>query len=212
MARKKGFTVLEALIALVVLSLLVAVLYPAMAAAKQRAIIGTAVQRLRQIHIGIEIYRNEWDGSDVFTSYRSFYTLGLPVPEDPGYVQLPGVSPEVWRSPCASKPADWMICATTGFPGLCGGGIVSYVAHRYEPSIIDLPYADNANRSMYSDYLVTYRGNSVLVVDVHCNPPGTNMRAPFLKKRGLALLLNGSVVNKFAEGNAADLRWYSEPE
>lgn len=89
---------------------------------------------------------------------------------------------------------------------------VSYVAGYYEPDILGETFVGNANRIDYLNYLETYRGNSGLVVDVHCNPSGTKMGAPFVRKRRLDLLLDGTVVNKFAEGNAADLRWYSAPE
>jgi type II secretory pathway pseudopilin PulG len=211
--RCSGFTIAEALIALVVVALLSAVFYPVMAAARQRAKVGAAVNNLRTIHLGMELYRNLWDGSDVYTSYRSYYAIGLPIAsESPGYAELPGITSEVWRSPCASEPADWTICSTTRFPGYCLQGYVSYVAGYYRPDILEFPDPGNANRHDYLNYLQTYQGNSVLVVDVLCNPPGTNMRTQFLHKRGLALLINGTLVNRIAEGNAGDIRWYSDPE
>jgi type II secretory pathway pseudopilin PulG len=197
-----GFTVAEALITIVIMILLGALLYPSVVAAVKRSKVNTSVQRMRQLFVAIETYRDDYGGSDVFNSYRSFYTLGLPISTSPGYVRLVDVPPTTWESPCSGKPWDATICSSAMLPGHCG--YISYVSGLYEPEIIDEePHARNGNRYLYKDYIIVYQQNIALLVDPYCNLSGTHMSAPLTKKRGIALLLSGQVINRWATGNAS---------
>ncbi|MCL6624524.1 MAG: hypothetical protein K6T17_07920 [Fimbriimonadales bacterium] len=93
------------------------------------------------------------------------------------------------------------------------GGYIGLVCILYSPPAIDYPVREgtNLNRLYYSEYIPRYRQNIVIAIDPYCNPPGTKMRAPLVFKRGLALLLSGQVVNRYAQGDAYFLQWWSDP-
>jgi prepilin-type N-terminal cleavage/methylation domain-containing protein len=209
MRKRHGFTILEATVTLVIIALLAVLLYPVFINVKRSVHIRTSLEKMRQFHIAIELYRNAYEGIDVFDSYKSFYKLGLPLSRR-SYAELPGLSPKDWHSPCSPEPPDQALCISAMLPGACG--YFRYVAGLYKPDLIDrFPFEGNGNRIEYLDYIPTYRQEIVLFVDPHCNPLGTNYTAPLTKKRGIALLLSGRLVNKFDVGNAARLQWYSNP-
>lgn len=211
-AKRRGLTVLEALIVVVIISLISALLYPSFLEVKRRLQARTTMERMRQFHVSFEVYRNDYGGSNVFDSYRSYYTLGLPINAGIAWADLPGIKYELWRSPCNPGPPDQEICRSALLPGYCG--YMSYAAALYQPDLIEWgpwPGSGNGNRRDYLNYIPTYRENIVLVADPYCNPPATDMRAQLTSKRGIALLLSGQVVNKYGTGSAYPITWYSDP-
>lgn len=214
--RVRGLTLVEALVVLAIIAMLTALLYPVFGNLKRQMKIFTSMRQLRDIHVGVELYRHEYGGADVFTSYKSFYTLAIPLPETmlPFNPHLPGIDhrSNTWVSPCGHRNpllADQELSRSAMLGGFHGW--FSYVAGKYDPRLIEIDVPGNGNRMSYMNYIPTYRENIVLVVDIYCNPPGTRMGAPLTRKRGIALLLSGQVVNKYATGDASRLQWYSDP-
>ncbi len=209
--RIRALTMVEALVILAIIAMLTALVYPVFGNLKRKMKVFTSMRQLRDIHVGVELYRNEYGGVDVFHSYRSFYTLAIPLPEEtlPFNPHLPGIDhrSNTWVSPCGNRNPLLANRDLTVFAGFHGW--FQYVALLYDPRMIDSPYNDL--RDLYGNYIPRYRSNIVLVVDTNCNPQGTKMAAPLTKKRGIALLLSGQVMDKFATGDATRLEWYSEP-
>ena len=58
----KRLTLIEVMIALVVLGLLTAVLFPAFAAARERRNVATCTDNLHRIYRALQLYRADWDG------------------------------------------------------------------------------------------------------------------------------------------------------
>lgn len=208
--RVRGLTLVEALVVLAIIAMLTALLYPVFGNLKRQMKVFTSMRQLRDIHVGVELYRHEYGGADVFTSYKSFYTLAIPLPEMtlPFNPHLPGIDhrSNTWVSPCGHRNpllADPNLTTFAGFHGW-----IQYTALMYDPRFLDGPGRDL--RSDYLDYIPRYRSNTVLAVDTNCNPRGTRMGAPLTRKRGIALLLSGQVVNKYATGDATRLGWYSD--
>jgi type II secretory pathway pseudopilin PulG len=202
---------LEALVVLAIIAMLTALIYPVFGNLKRHMNVFTSMRQLRDIHVGVELYRQEYGGVDVFTSYKSFYTLAIPLPEMtlPFNPHLPGIDhrSNTWVSPCGNRNpllADRELTVFGGFHGW-----FQYAPLMYDPRVLDGPGSDL--RFFYLDYIQRYRSNIVLVVDTNCNPRGTKLMAPLTKKRGIALLLSGQVVNKYATGDASMLQWYSDP-
>lgn len=214
--RIRALTMVEALVILAIIAMLTALVYPVLGDLKRKMKVFTSMRQLRDIHVGVELYRHEYGGVDVFQSYRSFYTLAIPLPEMtlPFNPHLPGIDhrSNTWVSPCGNRnplEADQELSRSAMFPGFHGW--ISYVAGKYDPRLIEINVPGNGNRLYYMNYIPTYRENIVLAVDIYCNPPGTRMMAPLTRKRGIALLLSGQVVNKYAPGDASRLEWYSDP-
>lgn len=211
----RGLTIMELIVAAAILILLSATLLPVYASVRQKMRTDSAVGGLRKMGLAIELYRANEGGANVFASYRSFYTLGLPTfgleyPTPPlernRGLDIYGFRDKDWLSPCSSDPPDWVICNSAGLPGTCG--LIRYAAGWYFPRLIE---EASGNRLMYHDYLVKYQENSVLAIDPECNPAGTNFTAPLVMKRALALLVSGNVKVTYKAGIAAYLQWYSDP-
>lgn len=209
--RIRALTMVEALVILAIIAMLTALVYPVFGNLKRKMKVFTSMRQLRDIHVGVELYRHEYGGVDVFHSYRSFYTLAIPLPEMtlPFNPHLPGIDhrSNTWVSPCGNRNpllADRHLTTFAGFHGW-----IQYTALMYDPRFLDGPGRDL--RSHYLDYIPRYRSNIALAVDTNCNPRGTRMGAPLTKKRGIALLLSGQVVNKYSTGDATRLEWYSDP-
>ena len=90
---KRGFTLLELLVAIAILGILAALLFPALSSAKNRANRATCLNNLRQVALGVTLYADEHDNvltlvstnhaPNVWTDYKSWMR---------SYVGLNGVS------------------------------------------------------------------------------------------------------------------------
>lgn len=207
--RRRGLTLVEALIVLAVIAIVAGLLTPVFMKVKQNARVATSVGNVKQLLSALMLYRQEYEGVDVFDGQRAYYRAGLPASKVglwPREQLSPyGATDEVWRPPCGF---DMIIYDTSP----CWGEFnqICYVSVFYDP-INMLP--GTGNLSDLGDYLQTYRENAVAFVDPYCNPPGTDFGNSDLAKRAIGGLLSGQVVNKFAKGRLIemDLRWFSEP-
>ncbi|MCW5945661.1 MAG: hypothetical protein KIT74_01365 [Fimbriimonadales bacterium] len=183
------------MIVLVIIAVVAAILMPIISSAKRSAKVSTSIQKMRQLYAALEVYRLEHDGSD---GTYDFYKLGL-APGRHFQDTLLGLRPSAWESPF---PFDKTIfdSGPTTIPGWI----------TYGPGFYDPMYLHGHTNIDYHTYLATYRQNAVVFIDPYCNPPGTHMRAPFVSKRALAILLSGEVVNRSRTGNAFLLHFYSD--
>lgn len=63
MSRKRGFTLIELLVVVAIIALLIAILMPSLAKAKQNAQNAVCLSNLRQIVLGMNVYANEHNGT-----------------------------------------------------------------------------------------------------------------------------------------------------
>jgi prepilin-type N-terminal cleavage/methylation domain-containing protein len=204
MQHQKGLTMMEVLIVLVIVSILTALITFAGTKIKRSIQIRNSIGKLQQIYVVVSTYRTDWDG-DGYTNYshpHAYYGLGMP---SLSYYELNrfGFDVTFFESPCNYNESVF-------YSFLCGfKGWITYVAPLYEPASMQ---PGSGNLVDFRNYLSEYRENSVLFVDPYCNEPCTSMSAKYLKKRGIALLLSGQIVNRYDYGNASakNLRWYSE--
>lgn len=230
--RSRALTLLEALMVVLIIGMLAAMLYPVFGSLKMKLKVVGTVQRLKQFNVALQTYRQDWGGADVFTSFWSYYTVGLPPNIFPGkdpdnpwgegvrYVWepvdpvLPGIRPQDWLGPCAP--------ISVGLPdqfenGLLYGGVTGHlrlVAQMYDPLVMLKPGEDGgftANWHLYKNYLTEYRQNAVVLAEFYCNRLDILPGSRYVSKRGIALLLSGQVVNKYDQGDWKDLRWFSPP-
>lgn len=212
----------EALISLIIIAGLVAILVPVFNRVKRSIQIRSSVEKMKQIYVAIEIYRNDYGGVENYDHPKSYYLLGLPT-SNYWSSTLFGLPEEAWKSPCGKDETLWY----SGWVNL--NGWIDY-ASEYEPKYFtrlscwhdsgppnrdpnhyDADDSWSANYLLYKDYLAKYRQNAVVLKDVFCNEPGTSMYNPYITKRALAILLSGQVVNRLKKGYAHYLFWYSDP-
>jgi type II secretory pathway pseudopilin PulG len=230
--RLRGLTLVEALIVVLIIGMLAAMLYPVFGSMRMRLKVVGTVQRMKQFNVALQTYRQEWGGADVFTSFWSYYTVGLhpnilpgsdpqnPWGEGARYVWepvdpvLPGIRPQDWLGPCAPISVGIPDQFEDGLDYGGAAGHVRMVAHQYDPLVMLKPVEGGgftANWHLYKDYLTEYRENAVVLAEFYCNRLDPLVRSRHVSKRGIALLLSGQVVNKYDQGNWNDLRWFSPP-
>ncbi|KAA0225832.1 type II secretion system protein [Fimbriimonadia bacterium ATM] len=188
-----GLTIIEALVTVSIIAILVAIITPVIVSMRNAAKIQTSVSRLQAIYLAVEVYRQDYDGTD---TYHSTYRYGLP-PWSYFNQTLLGLPASVWESPCGPDE-------TIRFSSLASrDGYIHYAASMYEDIVASWP------GGVTRGYFPRYQEISVLALDAFCNKPGTHMRAPHTTKRALAVLLSGQVINRLQKGNAGWLDWYS---
>ena len=184
---------------LAIIICITALLTPVIARARRSSQIASSVSNLKQLYVSLQIYRTENDGVDGVYDY---YALALPTRNYFNYFWH-AKDRKLWPSPCGYVPLR--IAA----PGVMGvQGEIYYASPTYDPEL----FRTGSNLDL-KDYLQTYKDNAVVLIDIYCNDAEIDtyaMRAPFIKKRALAALLSGQIVNKIKEGNALSLPFYSD--
>lgn len=198
--RNLAFTLTDIIICLAIVAVVAAIATPVFLSVKSNMRITHAVSRVRQLYVGLASYRIDHDGVDGgYYNENAFYTLGLPPSSTHPFF---GYSRSFWQSPCG---ADKTI-AETSLNFVIGE--ITLVCKFYDPKLL---VKGSGNYTDYRDYVSQYQDHIVVLRDPYCNPPGTSMRNPFTKKRGIAALLNGTIVNRIKEGNGWRLQFYSDP-
>jgi prepilin-type N-terminal cleavage/methylation domain-containing protein len=184
--KSRGFTLIEVLSVIVIIATLAAISYPVFAQAKMQAKRTVSAEKLRQLFLATEIYRNDNDGF----GYGDLGTMGLP---DGIYVfrKRFGLPEESIRSACRAHPDD------APRPGYQGGGYIWY-----RPGLGEEDFVAEVRK---------WRENYPLYVDMHCNDPAVQIWNWHVKKYGVAVLLSGEIVkvNKFGRFQSAE--FWKEP-
>jgi prepilin-type N-terminal cleavage/methylation domain-containing protein len=188
--RRPGFTLVEVLVVLAIVATLVAIMTPVLAGAKRSAKVASSIQKLKQLHASLEIYRQDNSGTS-----SDYYGQGL-APLQYFWDTRFGFLSDGIQSPCGFDQTLFNTGPNT-MPAW-----VSYTAPFFDPI--------HHNPGM-GHYLETYQDNAVVFVDCYCNPAGTSMRAPLQTKRGLAVTLGGTLVNRRKTGDGFLLQFYSDP-
>ncbi len=209
--RRRGLTLVEALIVLGVIAIVAALLTPVFMKVKENARVATSVGNVKQLLGALLLYRQDYNGVDVFEGPRAYYRVALPASKIGfwPWEQLGpyGATDEVWRPPCGFDEEIYHVAPCWGeFDRIC------YASAFYDP-VNMVP--GSANRNVLGDYLSRYRSNAVVFVDPFCNPPGTEVHLAHTWKRGIAGLLSGQAVSKQGRGSMGvveGLFWFSEAE
>lgn len=192
MIARKAFSLLELIVVIGIILVLASIMFPAFSRAKQAAKETQSKGNLRQIYLGLMLYR-ENHGAKV--EYGMAPEMGLPEMLASSAEQTWEVvrSRDVWKSPCCCHKD-----APTGYP--------DYKKHQTD-------YAEYFHmREQWEAYAQKWQENSLLVVDMHCNDANSNLYAPRDGKiKLIGVRMNGSVESRLRQIGAGNFEWFWNP-
>lgn len=184
MRASRAFTMIELLVAIGILAVLAAIASPVLIQARESAKVQASISRLKQLHMAVTLYRQDWEGAGAGSMASS---LGLPDSRHV-YTTYFGLGKSFFVSPCGYKRS-------------------------IEGNLMQLSYQYGIEHGKTGDEsLMKYGENHLLFVDAHCNPEGTLWGAPHTLKRGLCVLLSGQTKNLFKRGWPGLPEWRTQPE
>ena len=71
--KPKGFTLIELLVVIAVIAVLAAILFPVFSKAREKARQTSCLSNLKQIGLGCQVYREDYDGINVRVYYSSTF-------------------------------------------------------------------------------------------------------------------------------------------
>lgn len=179
-----GFSLLETLCVITIISTLAALSYPAFFASIKSAKRISAKSNLRQLHLAFMIYRSDYDDKPGITAslpdYLSVYVTGKPssvLPDTEG----------LWMSPCGTHPD------ATGT--------------NWETNLFYFASArtDEPWGAMYA----IEKENSILLLDLNCTSESVPLAADYFDKIALGVTLEGRLFEKRTEKPLVSLEDYS---
>jgi prepilin-type N-terminal cleavage/methylation domain-containing protein len=176
MRHDRALTLVEIVVCVAIVAVLLAVVTPVLVRAKRAGDEAHSKSNLRQIYLGLEMYREQ---NDKKVEYGSAVDMGLP---ETFMVQdvIHQIVPErkVWRSRCCCHRD-----APTGAP--------DYKKYRSD-------YAEWIHtEAIWRMYVKKHQGDSIYVADFHCNDRSLALYFPMTEPvKGLGVRLNGSLETR----------------
>ncbi len=190
--RKTAFTLIEVLLAITIIAVIAALVFPAIVRSKGAAQESNCVQRLRQWHLAISLYRELCGDTAI---YGLPHVMGLPVPTTLRTAVEANVIPATMvYCPSGADPTDRTIRA-------------SYFQMWYDPLYMNLPPGVGAEQ--WEPYVLEHQDNSVLIVDRNHQIPGTLYGSPLQTHRGIGLYLGGHTKTISKKGDQSRRAWWN---
>lgn len=184
MTKKRGFTLIEVLSVIGIVLALIALTMPVIANAKKGMYERACVSNLKQLHMAITIYRQEWDGDGVF---GDAYEMGLPPFPFSGRL-----------------PLMEFRCAEAGNDAFSTEG-VHYYSFWSDPQL-------DGNLPSWETYSQEYRGEAILIVDMNHNPKHLPLlHGDLLTRYGFGLSESGVLVKGKKRGDWFRRTWWNTP-
>jgi len=180
--KSRAFTLIEMSSVMLIVAALTAISMPVFRSAVTAAEIRSSVDRLRQLHSAVLLYQADYGGGWGYNSERA---VGLPIGEYV-YSQYMGFGHDFFVSPCGYKP-------------------------EIEPNMNEISITFTPYFEWTAPYYAKYKQNAVIFSDLHCNDRPQEFYDFYSKKRGLAVLLGGKLVNQYKAGMPLELYWFSDP-
>jgi prepilin-type N-terminal cleavage/methylation domain-containing protein len=192
--RRRGFTLVEVLVSLGIVALLAALLTPVFARAKDRAQVAESVLKLKQCHLALQLYRDQWDGDD---TSGDFFQMGLWQGSDMRHLwwDFIGLPEHTLDSPCKRAYEGTFMSKKWNQ--------ISYAPEFYSK------WAELNGNNV--GYLAKFRWRALAFMDTYCTDPPLEQLNPYRTKRFLAVLLDGELVNRRRAGSMLRLENWSDP-
>jgi prepilin-type N-terminal cleavage/methylation domain-containing protein len=184
--RLKGFTVVELLTVIAIISITAALSFPALVAAKRRGQVEASVGILRQLHLGVKLYQENNGGEGPFGSPAD---MNLPTADVFGSVELysPTHSSKL-DSPCG-RNQSWAQNDIIYF---------NYI------------YYFNDTTSVIK-HINRFEDNLIMFYDPNCDVPGVPIYNPTFRHHMIGILYSGQVVRHFKAGDIREPEYWSQP-
>ena len=177
----RGFALIEVLIVVAILSILAALLFPVLSAARLEAKSTSSKAKLHNISLALMIYRSDWGGTS-----------------------------DVGDLPDLGLPSTIQIARTANNLGVGVGGWVSGCAYHPQsaPPRHTMFYFPGEGGPRLVEASTTFQEDLLMVADDQCSSADINIQDVYRSKRGLGVLLSGTLVDRVAPGNLNDPAWY----
>lgn len=195
--KRRAFTLLEVMVVVGIIVILASLTMPALQRAKLSAKVTATKGNLRQIYIGLMLYREQ---NDPVTEYGTAVEMGLPwLMEAPATARSIVPTEAVWRSPC---------CCHKDGPGPGRSGDYSKYYTDYAS------YFDGYADELWTPYVRRVEGGAVLLADLHCNDPELDLYRPISPICLVGVRLNGRIEARHRTMSAASYQrfWHSEDQ
>ena len=191
---RRGFTLVELLTCISIILIIAGLSFPAFSTIKRFAKVRSASSNLHQLYVAASLYRTDNGGDAIYgdATQMGLPTLAGPTPTPFG-VFMNSYKP-LWKSPCGLNP-DW------------------YQPESWEPStgpLINIIYRP-ADEKTYGAYAQVYRQNSLLFFDLNCDDPDSPIGNKYLDHRGIAVTVEGQLINQYKPGSMWSDSWWSTP-
>lgn len=186
-----GLSIVEVLVALTVVALVAALIYPVVVRARQKAKETTCHGNLRQIQVAVSLYRADYGGEG---TYGTPEAMGLP-PFISTLMDYGAVTKSILQ--CPGKPFS---------PGLRQA-----VYSRYWPAFGPSEPRDAFMDRVRADWLhtvTTMRDDTVIVGDLNHDFPGRDVHEVSVEHRAIGVTLGGQVRTAVRSGSPLSIRWW----
>lgn len=193
MSARRGLTLVEVVVVAGILLVLAAILTPVLVRAKRAGDEAHSRSNLRQIYLGLEMYR---ESNGKLVEYGPAVAMGLPellMIQDVVHEVVPGRS--AWRSRCCCHPQG-----STGHPDYS----------RYRTDYEEYFHTEDS----WIRYVTRWKDDSIYVQDSHCN----GRRVDTYSRNGeavklLGVRLNGKIETRIARKSKGDPGefWHGSP-
>lgn len=142
MTRRSAISLVEVLIVMAIIAILMAITLPAMLGAKRKSKDITCVSNLKQLHLAVSLYRENW---------ASDGTLGLPTIV-PAFSEM---TTKLGKEPCSAAPWGPF---SLNFP-------YHLLAHASEPL-----FGQPSPMGGFEEYYAKHGENAIMIADLNHNP------------------------------------------
>jgi len=181
--RKRGFTLLEVLVAISICCLLAAILFPVFASAKAKGNEQACKSNLHQLYVGIYLYRSENDGDG---KYGGALEMGLPL-DIVSFMKTSRLSMDLLK--CRGRK----------------GGVVPGVAV-YSIYFNPVPSGGNDDWGAYSKLA---KEDSILIGDINHSDVAQPLSSDYYPHRGIGLRLSGQIFTQVKAGTWNIPEWWT---
>jgi prepilin-type N-terminal cleavage/methylation domain-containing protein len=172
--KHRGLTIVEVLIGIVVIGIIAAIVIAVGGPVKRQAQVGTCYANLRNLHLAIAVYRNNYGGAEKLVGDAA--GLGLP----PYFRDI-----ETGKI-LVGEREQWMCPAPK-----------HYDPRKKFPEIEPMWWGNDPTYPPYEEYTAKYKGGTPLTLDFnHNNHAVININSHLQQKRILFLTLDGNIVDK----------------
>lgn len=179
--RTRAFSVVEAVIAIGIVIVLAALIYPILGALRASAYEAQCVSNLSQLQHSLQLYRQQSDGSGV---YGTPAAMGLP----PSLRQLLSIG---------KLSSEVVMCRGRGFDGLPP----RYVQMWGFPGVAE-------DESNWARYVAEMEGNSIVLVDGNHRRLSEFRESQFFKHYAFGITLSGRIRRRTDYGSWTSLAWW----